>query len=142
MRVGRIGVKFLSSQSSLRTSSPDSPVLRKTQDMAPSFDSPRKPSSWFSLPLNCKNTRKGVFTIVRVGRIELPSVAWEATILPLNDTRNNKDKITKTSSQIKLPLLEQIDHTVKKPTNRRYYLCQTPRCKRSETVIFLITTII
>ena len=25
--------------------------------------------------------------IVRVGRIELPSVAWEATILPLNHTR-------------------------------------------------------
>ena len=92
----------------------------------------------------CKIGTKGClfYMYVRVGRIELPSVAWEATILPLNDTRNNKDKITKTSSQIKPSLLEQIDHTVKKPTNRRYYLCQTPRCKRPETIIFLITTII
>ncbi len=35
--------------------------------------------------------------LVRVGRIELPSVAWEATILPLNDTR--KYKSLKTTQQ-------------------------------------------
>ena len=30
----------------------------------------------------------GKFSHERVGRIELPSVAWEATVLPLYDTRS------------------------------------------------------
>ncbi len=33
--------------------------------------------------------------LVRVGRIELPSSAWKADVLPLNDTRNSACKYSK-----------------------------------------------
>ena len=35
-----------------------------------------------------KRPRKGVFSFVRVGRIELPSHPWQGRVLPLNHTRN------------------------------------------------------
>ena len=39
-----------------------------------------------------KKTRKGSFFFVRVRRIELPTTAWKAVVLPLNYTRDTPSK--------------------------------------------------
>ena len=50
------------------------------------FDSPRKSKQILLLHPYKKHPKRVLF--VRVGRIELPSSAWKADVLPLNDTRN------------------------------------------------------
>ncbi len=92
VRVGRIGVKPLSSSfvlsdsDSLSASSPGSahtlPLHSRVASRPPPFNSPYQLQKYTHSML-----RIVLVIFVRVGRIELPSVAWEATILPLNDTR-------------------------------------------------------